>query len=92
MVSVLFFKPYLYNIKTKSILNYIYNNKIVTFSIMPKRVNPKNNKGTPSKNVILKKSNIGENVLKRVELLRSIVQKTIVSAQLTINRWMFRHK
>ena len=47
---------------------------------MPKRVNPKNNKETPSKNVILKKSNIGENVLKRVELLRSIVQKTIVSA------------
>ena len=47
---------------------------------MPKRVNPKNNKDTPSKNVIIKKKNISENVCKRVELLRSIVQKTIVSA------------
>uniref|UniRef100_A0A6C0CQN2 Lon proteolytic domain-containing protein n=1 Tax=viral metagenome TaxID=1070528 RepID=A0A6C0CQN2_9ZZZZ len=47
---------------------------------MPKRVNPKNNKDTPSKNVVIKKTNISENVNKRVELLRSIVQKTIVSA------------
>ena len=47
---------------------------------MPKRVNPKNNKATPSKNVILKNSNISDNVMKRVELLRSIVQKTIISA------------
>ena len=47
---------------------------------MPKRVNPKNNKATPSKNVIIKNSNISDNVMKRVELLRSIVQKTIISA------------
>ena len=48
---------------------------------MPKKVNAKNNKATPSKNEILKKTNITDNVMKRVELLRSIVQKTIVSAQ-----------
>jgi len=48
---------------------------------MPRRVNPKNNKTTPSKNVIIKgRADISANVLKRVELLRSIVQKTIVSA------------
>ena len=47
---------------------------------MPRRVNPKNNNTTPSKNVIVKNSNISDNVMKRVELLRSIVQKTIISA------------
>ena len=47
---------------------------------MPRRVKPKNNKDTPSKNVIIKKQNISTNIMKRVELLRSVVQKTIVSA------------
>lgn len=48
---------------------------------MPKKVNNKNTKSTPSKNLFLKKTNITDNVMKRVEVLRSIVQKTIVSAQ-----------
>ena len=47
---------------------------------MPRRVKPKNNDDTPSKNVIIKKNNISTNIMKRVELLRSVVQKTIVSA------------
>ncbi len=47
---------------------------------MPRRVNTKNKKITPSKNVIVRNSNISDNVMKRVEVLRSIVQKTIISA------------